>query len=106
MADDYRHANRADQATKIRATAPEPARQTAAIAWLAELDLPVCAIDLRGPPGGNLYCFEVNPSPGFTYYHSESGKTIAEAVAQLLATALMVRERRPCRNNRASAGAS
>jgi glutathione synthase/RimK-type ligase-like ATP-grasp enzyme len=44
-------------------------------------------IDLRRSPSGAWYCFEVNPSPGFTYYEAATGQPIAAAVARLLATA-------------------
>lgn len=39
----------------------------------------------RRTPEGDWYCFEVNPSPAFTYYESRSGQPIGNAVARLLA---------------------
>ena len=42
-------------------------------------------MDLRSTPDGAWYCFEVNPSPGFTYYQEETGQPIADAIARLLA---------------------
>ena len=53
----------------------------------ARLSLPVAGIDLRRTPDGDWYCFEVNPSPAFTYYESATGAPIAAAVAGLLAAA-------------------
>jgi glutathione synthase/RimK-type ligase-like ATP-grasp enzyme len=50
------------------------------------MGLPVAGIDLRLTPAGEWYCFEVNPSPAFTYYDIEDGR-IARALAELLATA-------------------
>jgi glutathione synthase/RimK-type ligase-like ATP-grasp enzyme len=47
--------------------------------------LPVAGLDLRRTPEDNWFCFEVNPSPGFTYYESATGQPIARAVAMLLA---------------------
>ncbi len=44
-------------------------------------------IGLRRRPDGHLYCFGVNPSPGFTRDHSGSGEKLAEPVAELLVTA-------------------
>ena len=47
--------------------------------------LPVAGIDLRRTPDGEWYCFEVNPSPAFTYYEERTGQPIARAVARFLA---------------------
>lgn len=47
--------------------------------------LPVAGIDLRRTPDGEWYCFEVNPSPAFTYYESRSGQPIGRAIARFLA---------------------
>jgi RimK-like ATP-grasp domain len=47
--------------------------------------LPVAGIDLRRTPDGDWYCFEVNPSPAFTYYESRTGQPIARAIARFLA---------------------
>ncbi|MBU3967810.1 MAG: RimK domain-containing protein ATP-grasp [Euryarchaeota archaeon] len=41
-------------------------------------------IDLRFTPEAKWYCFEVNPSPGFTYYQNMTDQPIADAVARLL----------------------
>lgn len=49
------------------------------------LELPLCGIDLRRTPSGEWYCFEVNPSPGFTFYEDCAGLPIAPAIAELLA---------------------
>ena len=51
----------------------------------AGVNLPVAGIDLRVTAKGEWYCFEVNPSPGFTYYQDATGQPIAEAIAQFLA---------------------
>jgi len=52
----------------------------------ATMDLHVAGIDLRcGQFDGEWYCFEVNPSPGFTYYEDATGLPIGSAIAQLLA---------------------
>lgn len=50
----------------------------------ASLGLAVAGIDLRRTPDGEWYCFEVNPSPGFTYYEQATGQPIADAIARLL----------------------
>ncbi len=48
------------------------------------LNLPLAGIDLRCTPQGDWYCFEVNPSPGFTVYQEATGHPISWAIAQLL----------------------
>src|SRR5215472_1078555 len=51
------------------------------------LQLPVAGIDLRRTPEGQWFCFEVNPSPAFTYYQEATGQPIANAIARLLMAA-------------------
>ena len=51
------------------------------------LGLHFAGIDLRRAPDGRWFCFEVNPSPGFTYYEAHTGQPIADAVASYLAAA-------------------
>lgn len=51
----------------------------------AQLGLPFAGIDLKVRPDGRVYCFEVNPSPGFSYYEANTGQPIARAVAEYLA---------------------
>jgi D-alanine-D-alanine ligase-like ATP-grasp enzyme len=48
------------------------------------MGLAVAGIDLRRTPEGQWYCFEVNPSPGFTYFQAQAGQAIDQAIAQLL----------------------
>lgn len=48
------------------------------------LGLSVAGIDLRVTPEGEFFCFEVNPSPAFTWYQQRTGHPIAEAVCDLL----------------------
>lgn len=49
------------------------------------LELPFAGIDLKITPDDEVYCFEVNPSPGFSYYEHHTQQPIALAVAQYLA---------------------
>lgn len=52
---------------------------------LAEgLGLAFAGIDLKFAPEGQVYCFEVNPSPGYSYFEANSGQPIAQAVADYL----------------------
>ena len=51
----------------------------------AALGLAVAGVDLRRTPEGVWYCFEVNPSPAFTYYEQWTDQPIGRAIARLLA---------------------
>lgn len=51
------------------------------------LELPLAGIDLRIDDDGVAHCFEVNPSPVFTFYEQHTGQPIGAAVARLLAGA-------------------
>ncbi len=50
----------------------------------AALGLPFSGIDLKLARSGEATCFEVNPSPGFSYYESNTGQPIAAALARYL----------------------
>lgn len=52
-----------------------------------QLGLTFSGIDLRRTPDGRWYCFEVNPSPGYTYFERATGQRIAFEVACFLAEA-------------------
>lgn len=85
-ADDYRYAGRSGHSIVIRACTLEPELAERCCRLAAELHLPFAGIDLRLARDGRWYCFEVNPSPGFTFYQEATGQKIAEAVANLLAS--------------------
>ena len=86
-ADDYRYAGATGD--DIDVTSCEiPDDLAAACKQVAlGLGLPFAGLDLRQTPDGRWYCFEANPSPGFTFYDREPGAPIASAVAQMLASA-------------------
>jgi hypothetical protein len=50
----------------------------------AGLGLAFAGIDLKITPEHDVYCFEVNPSPAFSYYESQTGQPISRAVANYL----------------------
>jgi glutathione synthase/RimK-type ligase-like ATP-grasp enzyme len=58
----------------------------------AALGLSVAGIDLRRTEAGAWYCFEVNPSPGFTFFQQATGQPIDDAIARLLAAGSSVRD--------------
>lgn len=56
---------------------------------LAErLGLALAGIDLLLADDGEVYCFEVNPSPAFSYFESCTGQPIARAIARAIARSL------------------
>ena len=81
---DYRYAERDGLDVEIRSIElpPDIAARCLSLAALAEL--PLAGIDLRRTPDGDWYCFEINPSPGFTYYANTTGQPVADAIAELL----------------------
>ncbi len=84
LADDYRYAGRQGLGVEI---SPYQLPQDVADrcrALTASLGLYVTGIDFRRDPDGRWYCFEVNPSPAYTYYQNASGQPIDEAIADLL----------------------
>jgi glutathione synthase/RimK-type ligase-like ATP-grasp enzyme len=54
------------------------------IALSASLGLAFTGIDLKLTAAGDVFCFEANPSPGFTYFEAATGQPIAAAVADYL----------------------
>jgi hypothetical protein len=83
-ADDYRYAVRQGAEVDIQPRDLPSALNDRCRLLAHALDLPVVGIDLRCTPEGEWYCFEANPSPGFTYYESATGQPIAAAIARLL----------------------
>ena len=82
---DYRYAGRDGEPARLTPF-DLPDEIAARCARLADaLQLPFAGVDLRLGPDGTAYCFEVNPSPGFSYYEAETGQPIALAVARYLA---------------------
>lgn len=87
-ATDYRYAHR-------QTGDPAELREVELSDWLAEkclalargLGLAFAGIDLKVTPDEQVYCFEVNPSPAFSYYESHTGQPISRAVAAYLAGA-------------------
>lgn len=86
-ADDYRYAARQGHDVEITPFELPPEWTERCLALARSMDLAVAGIDLRLTPEGRWYCFEVNPSPAFTYYEAATGHPIALAIARLLAAA-------------------
>ncbi|NES70769.1 MAG: RimK domain-containing protein ATP-grasp, partial [Okeania sp. SIO2D1] len=84
-ADDYRYAGVADTPEIFNCRLPKNIENKCRL-MAAEMELSLAGIDLRETPEGEWYCFEVNPSPGFTYYQQETNQPISNAIAKLLAS--------------------
>jgi len=82
---DYRYATRQGGETELTATELSDELNDRCIRLAAMLELPFAGIDLKITPDGEVFCFEVNPSPGYTYYESHTGQPIALALARYLA---------------------
>jgi glutathione synthase/RimK-type ligase-like ATP-grasp enzyme len=82
-ADDYRY-TRGERAT-LREVELEDRLAALCVGMCREMGLLFAGVDLRfDPASGRTVCFEVNPSPGFSYYEQETGQPIARAAAELL----------------------
>lgn len=83
-ADDYRYAARKGAGISVRACEIPPDCLERCRALAKASGLVFAGIDLRLTPDGEWYCFEVNPSPGFTYYQALASQPIDDAIARLL----------------------
>jgi glutathione synthase/RimK-type ligase-like ATP-grasp enzyme len=81
---DYRYAERENKQRTMRAVELEPDVQIRCLNLAKGLGLTLSGIDLRRTPDGAYYCFEVNTSPGFTFFENYTGQRIGDALADLL----------------------
>jgi glutathione synthase/RimK-type ligase-like ATP-grasp enzyme len=87
-ATDYRYAaSQTGESADLREAelSPELAEQCLRLA--KSLGLEFAGIDLKITPDDEVYCFEVNPSPAFSYYESNAGQPISAGVARYLMAA-------------------
>ncbi len=81
-ADDYRYAR---ESPPVLTATELPADVRARVYTMVDgMGLSVAGVDLRLTPMGEWFCFEVNPSPGFSYFSNSTGQPIAAAIADLL----------------------
>lgn len=89
-ATDYRYAiDQAGEAAEVAACEIDDETAERCLALTEALGLELSGIDLRITPEGRTFCFEVNPSPGFSYYELNTGQPIAHAIARHLAAATL-----------------
>jgi glutathione synthase/RimK-type ligase-like ATP-grasp enzyme len=87
-APDYRYAAaETGVAAELRPCDLDPALEDRCRTLARDLDLPLAGIDLKFAPDGRVFCFEVNPSPAFSYYESHTGQPISRAIATFLQAA-------------------
>ena len=55
------------------------------------LGLKFSGIDLRKSSSGKWYCFEVNPSPAYSYFQLKSGVPISNALAGYLSASISLK---------------
>jgi glutathione synthase/RimK-type ligase-like ATP-grasp enzyme len=84
-ATDYRYAHKQNSEADLRAVELEDDLAEKCVQLAAALDLAFAGIDLKITPEREIYCFEVNPSPGFSYFETNTEQPIAESVAKYLA---------------------
>ena len=80
--DDYRYGT----ASMVRCKLPDEIAHRC-FTLSASLGLLLGGIDLRRTPEGEWYCLEVNPSPAFSCFESDTDPEIARAIAQILSHA-------------------
>lgn len=81
---DYRYASRNGATTEMTAYELPATIAERCIALTERLRLPLAGIDLFETETGEYYCFEVNPSPGFSYFEEHTGQRISAAIADYL----------------------
>lgn len=81
---DYRYASRQGGRAELRPTTLEPRIRERCLRASQALGLPFVGLDLMLSPDGLTYCFEANPSPGYSFFEDATGQDISGALARLL----------------------
>lgn len=82
---DYRYASQdGEEIELLEAQLPKHIEESC-FKLSAKLNLALCGIDLFLTTQNEYYCFEVNPSPGYSFYQELTGQDIAAAIANWLA---------------------
>lgn len=85
-ASDYRYAGRLGaSAARLRPHDLDDDDTATCLELAASLGLAFAGIDLRIAAEGRTYCFEVNPSPAYSYFEDQAGQPIAQALGRFLA---------------------
>ena len=87
-ATDYRYAARqCGDPADLREVDLSPELAQKCLALSRALGLEFAGIDLKVTPDDEVYCFEVNPCPAFSYYEKNANQPISEGVARCLMAA-------------------
>jgi glutathione synthase/RimK-type ligase-like ATP-grasp enzyme len=82
---DYRYARRDGGTASLRAVELPTDIAARCVALTRGLGLAFAGIDLKFTPEWEVFCFEVNPCPAFSYYEANTDQPIAASVARHLA---------------------
>jgi RimK-like ATP-grasp domain len=84
-ATDYRYAARqSGEVAKLREVKLSDELGEMCVRLAKSMGLVFAGIDLKVTPDDQVYCFEVNPSPAFSYYEGNTGQPISEGLASCL----------------------
>lgn len=81
---DYRYGHRDGHQATLSAVEIPGEVSTSCVALTRALGMEFTGIDLRMAADGEWYCFEVNPSPAYSYYQENTGQPIADVLVQYL----------------------
>jgi glutathione synthase/RimK-type ligase-like ATP-grasp enzyme len=84
-ATDYRYARTEGKTTSLEPFVLSESLAEKCVSLAHGLHLPFAGIDLMITDDGRTICFEVNPSPGYSYYEQSTGQLISHALADYLA---------------------
>lgn len=82
---DYRYAHLEGNQEQIRAIELSDEWSEKCVKLSRAFGLEFAGIDLKVTPDNEVYCFEVNPGPAYSYYEHYTGQPIAKEVARYLA---------------------
>jgi glutathione synthase/RimK-type ligase-like ATP-grasp enzyme len=84
-ATDYRYASRqTGESAELREAELDPELAERCLNLSKSLGLDFAGIDLKVTPDDEVYCFEVNPCPAFSYYEGNAGQPISDGLARYL----------------------
>ena len=81
---DYRYGHHDGHQATLSAVEIPGEVSTSCVALTRALGMEFTGIDLRMAADGEWYCFEVNPSPAYSYYQENTGQPIADVLVQYL----------------------
>jgi len=81
---DYRYAGRENRTATLTPFRLPKKIEKSCFQLSENLGLTLCGIDLFLTTENDYYCFEVNPSPGYSYYQNNTGQDISGAIARWL----------------------